>query len=46
MVRPVYQGQTQVLSTVTLGSFSDVQFIDAIGLEEFKRSCTNTIFRL
>jgi len=22
---------------VTLGSFSDVQFIDAIGLEEFKR---------
>lgn len=31
------RGQTQVLSTVTLGSFSDVQFIDAIGLEEFKR---------
>jgi polyribonucleotide nucleotidyltransferase len=31
------RGQTQVMSTVTLGSFSDVQFIDAIGLEEFKR---------
>ncbi len=31
------RGQTQVLSVTTLGAFQDVQFIDGLGLDEFKR---------
>ncbi|MBT9144262.1 MAG: Polyribonucleotide nucleotidyltransferase [candidate division WS2 bacterium] len=31
------RGQTQVLTTVTLGAFQDVQHIDGLGMDEYKR---------
>ncbi|MBT9164118.1 MAG: Polyribonucleotide nucleotidyltransferase [candidate division WS2 bacterium] len=31
------RGQTQVLTTVTLGAIQDVQYIDGLGMDEYKR---------